>query len=126
MTITVKEISVDGIQLPTPMLDGVTIIPNKMWSANTGRLESSGEMAGTIVAIKQKLEIKWPPLTMEQVQIIETAVSTLAPFHELEYTDMAGQVKNLTVYFGDPTYTIYSYSAGVQRVHDVTVSAIEK
>lgn len=126
MTITVKELSVDGVQLPTPMLGGISITPNKMWSANTGRLESSGEMAGTIVAIKQKLEIKWPPLTMEQVRLIEAAVSTLTPFHELEYTDMAGQVKSLTVYFGDPSYTIYSYAAGVQRVNDVSVSAIEK
>ena len=126
MVLSVKEIYVDGIQLPTPKLGGLTITPNKLWSANTGRLESSGEMVGTIVAIKHKIAIKWPDLTMEQVQDIEAAVSSLAAFHTLKYTDMAGITYTRQVYFGDPSYTIYSYSPGVQRVTDVSVEAIEK
>lgn len=125
-TITVKELWVDGVQLPTPALEGITFTRNKMWSANTGRLENTGTMAGTIVAIKNKLEIKWPPLTMEQVGIIENAVSTTKPFHQLRYTDMSGTAKTITVYFGDPSYTLYSYSPGVQYVKDVTVSAVEQ
>lgn len=126
MTLTVKEITVDGDQLPTPALEGLTITPNKIWSDNTGRLECSGEMAGTIVAIKRKLEIKWPPLTLSQVALIETAVSSMEPWHTLTYTDMTGTVHTMTVYFGDPSYTIYSYSPGLQLVKDVTVSAVEK
>lgn len=126
MTLTVKELYVDGVQLPTPALDGLTITTNKIWSANTGRLENTGEMAGTIVAIKRKIEIKWPELSMEKVKIIEGAVSSTTPFHELQYTDMTGTAHTITVYFGDPTYTIYAYSPGVQRVREVTVSAIEK
>lgn len=126
MTLTVKELYVDGIQLPTPALDGLTITPNKMWSANTGRLENSGEMAGTIVAIKHKLEIKWPPMSMEDAKIIDAAVSSATAFHQLKYTDMTGAVTELTVYFGDPSYTIRSYSPGVQWISDVSVSAIEK
>ena len=126
MVLTVKELYVDGIQLPTPALGGLTITPNKLWSANTGRLESSGEMAGTIVAIKHKVSIKWPDLTMDKVQIIEDAVSSMTAFHTLKYTDMTGQTTEMQVYFGDPTYTIYSYSDGVQWVRDVSVDAIEK
>lgn len=126
MTLSVKELYVDGVQLPTPKLEGLTITENKMWSANTGRLESSGEMVGTIVAIKQKLEIKWPPLTMEQVKKIRNIVSSLTPFHRVKYTDMTGTVAELTAYFGDPSYTVYSYSEGVQRIHDLSISAIEK
>lgn len=126
MKITVKELYVDDVQLPTPKLGGLTITPNKMWSANTGRLESTGTMVGTVVAIKNKIEIKWPSLTMEQVAVIEAAVSTLTAFHTLRYTDMTGQSKTLKVYFGDPTYNIYSYSEGVQRIQDVSVSAVEQ
>lgn len=125
-TITVRELFVDGVQLPTPSLEGLTITTNKMWSANTGRLESTGEMAGTIVAIKRKVEIKWPEMTMEDAARIEAAVSSTTPFHTLKYTDMTGTVREISVYFGDPSYTIYSYSKGVQRVRDVTVSAIER
>lgn len=126
MTLTVKELYVDGVQLPTPKLGGLTITPNKLWSANTGRLESSGTMVGTIVAIKYKISIKWPDLTMEQVQTIEAAVSTTTAFHTLKYTDMAGKTHERQVYFGDPTYTIYSYSPGVQLIRDAGVDAIEK
>ena len=126
MKLTVKELYVDGVELPTPALDGLTITTNKIWSANTGRLESTGEMAGTIVAIKRKLEIKWPELSMEKVKIIEDAVSSMTPFHQLKYTDMTGATHTIDVYFGDPSYNIHSYSVGIQRIRDIAVSAIEK
>jgi hypothetical protein len=126
MKLTLKELIVDGIQLPTPALEGLTITTNKIWSANTGRLESTGEMAGTIVATKRKLEITWPDLTMESARIIEDAVSSMDPFHELRYTDMTGKTESITVYFGDINYTIYSYSEGIQWIRNAAVAAIEK
>lgn len=126
MNLTVTELIVDGVALPTPKLEGVKITRNKIWSANTGRLESTGEMVGTIVAQKTKLEISWPPLSMEEIARIEAAVSSDIPFHSLKFTDMAGVTRTLSVYFGDPEYTIYSYSEGVQRVNDAKVSAIEQ
>lgn len=126
MVLSVKELYIDGVRMPTPKLGGLTITPNKMWSANTGRLESSGEMVGTIVTVKHKVSIKWPDLTMEQIQVIEAAVSSLTAFHTLKYTDMTGQVAQLQVYFGDPTYTIYSYSEDIQWIRDAAVDAIEK
>lgn len=127
MLLPIKELYVNSTKLPTPMLGGLVMTTNKIWSANTGRLESTGEMAGTIVAIKRKVEIKWPPLSMEEVAIIETAVSDKTkPFSTLRYVDMTGKENSIQVYFGDPSYTIYSYSHGNQRVENVTVSAIEK
>lgn len=127
MQLSVKELYVNDVKLPTPMLGGLVMTTNKIWSANTGRLESTGEMAGTIVAIKHKVEIKWPPLSMEEVAIIEAAVSDPnTPFSLLRYTDMQGKENVIQVYFGDPTYTIYSYSQGNQRVEGVSVSAIER
>lgn len=126
MTITVKELYVDGVQLPTPKVGGLTITPNKLWSANTGRLENSGDMVGTIVAIKPKVSIQWPDLTMEQVRIIETAVSSLTAFHMMKYTDMTGQTQEMLVYFGDPTYRVYSYSEGLQLIKDAAVDCIAK
>lgn len=127
MTLSLKELIVDGVTLPTPALEGLTISTNKIWSANAGRLENSGEMAGTIVTTKRKLEIKWPDLPMEKIKVIEAVVSDSGtPFHQLQYTDMTGTTSTITVYFGDISYTIYSYSPGVQRVKGVAVSAIEK
>lgn len=127
MILTVKELIVDGVTLPTPALEGLTITTNKIWSANAGRLESSGEMVGTIVTTKRKLAIKWPEMSMEAARIIEDVVSDLGtPFHELQYTDMTGRAETIIVYFGDPSYTVYSYSPGIQRIKSVQVSAIEK
>lgn len=125
-SITVSELFVDGVQLPTPAKEGIKFTVNKIWSSNTGRLEQTGILAGTIVCIKRKLEITWPSLTWSQVQTIENAVSTLTPFHTLTYTDMTGAVTSMTVYFGDPGYTQYSWADGMQWVNDVSVSAIEQ
>lgn len=125
MTITVKTLYIDGVEMPAPALEGLTITSNKMWSANTGRLETSGEMVGTIVAVKTKIEIKWPLLPMEKVRLIESALTSLTPFHILKYTDMTGTTHEKTVYFGDPSYTVVSYG-GRQLVKDISVSAIEK
>ena len=126
MAITVSELYVDGVQLPTPAVDGITFTTSKIWSSNTGRLEQTGLLAGTIVCAKKKLQIKWPPLTWSQVSTIESAVSTLTPFHTLTYTDMTGTTTSMTVYFGDPSYTQHSWVAGMQYVNDVSVSAIEQ
>lgn len=126
MKIAVKELYIDGVAMPTPSLEGLTITTNKLWSANTGRLESTGQLVGTIVAIKRKVVIKWPDLSMEQAKIIENAVSSAVAFHKLKYTDMTGTATEISVYFGDPSYTIYSYSPGIQRIKDVSVDAIEK
>lgn len=126
MVLSVKEIYVDGVQLPTPAVDGVTITSNKEWSKNAGRLEQTGSMAGTITAIKRKIEITWPPITMAQAQIIENAVTNLTAFHTVRFCDMAGQDVTMTAYFGTPTYTQHSYGEGNQWVSDVSVSAVEQ
>lgn len=125
-TLTVTELTVDGTQLPTPALQGVTITENKLWSANTGRLEQTGTMAGTIVAVKRKVEIKWPPLSMDQAAVIKGIVTSTTAFHTLSMTDHTGTAITMTVYFGDISYKINSYSAGFQRIEDVSVSAIEQ
>lgn len=126
MKLTVKELYIDGVLMPTPALGGLTLTTNKLWSANTGRLEATGKMTGTITAIKHKVEIKWPPLSMEDAATIEAAVSSKTAFHSLKYTDQGGTARTLTVYFGDISYTIHSYSEGLQRVENISVSAIEQ
>ena len=119
-----QKLTIAGVVMPTPALKGVTIARNKIWSSDTGRT-ASGRMVGTLVAIKTKVNIKWPPLTLAQVAKIESAVSTDA-FVPMTYTDMAGVERSLTVDFGDGTYTQYSWSDGICYVQDVSVDAIEQ
>lgn len=122
---TVSDLYIDGVKMPTPALEGLSITREKIWSANTGRT-GSGKMVGSIVARKTKVAIKWPPMTVEQAAVIENAVSSETGFVALKYTDMTGSTKTLTGYFGTPSYTIYSYADGCQWVKDVSVDFVEQ
>lgn len=126
MIITMKKLIVDGVVLPTPALEGVTHAFNKMWSSNTGRLEPTGEMVGTITAIKEKLEIQWPDLTPAQANIIANVTAGAAEWHTLGYTDQAGEDHTLIVYFGDFSYELVDNRTGGRTVRNAKISAIEK
>ncbi|MCD8376737.1 MAG: hypothetical protein LUD69_07315 [Oscillospiraceae bacterium] len=119
-------LTINSVAMPEPKQGGVVTTREKVWSADTGRL-TDGDMYGTLVAIKTKVAISWPPLTWAQVKLIEAAVSDIdTPWSTMTYTDMTGEEKTLTVYFGTPTYTSYSWADGIQYVTDCSVDGIEK
>lgn len=124
--ITVSELIINGKTMPTPALEGVTISQEKIWSADTGRT-SSGKMAGTIVAVKTTLKIRWNALTPTQIARIEDAVTDSSnPFVPVRYTDMTGKTVTKTMYFGTPSYSLYSWADGRQYIKECTVDAIEQ
>lgn len=124
--ISVTGLVINGVAMPDPALEGVTISTEKVWSANTGRT-ASGKMVGSIVATKTTIKIKWPVLTPAQVNTIESAVSDPEhPFVPVQYTDMCGNRVSRTVYFGTPTYTVYSWADGLRLVKDTSVDGIEQ
>ena len=122
--ITVSDLYINGVRMPDPALEGVTIGREKIWSSNTGRT-TSGKMVGTVVAVKTTLKIKWPPLTPAQTAVVENAVSGSA-FVPVTFTDATGSTVTKTMYFGTPSYTVYSWADGVQYIKDVTVNGIEQ
>lgn len=124
--ITVSDLYINGKKMPTPALEGVVISREKIWSANTGRT-AAGKMVGTVVAVKTTIKIKWPPLTPAQVAVIESAVSDGDnPFVPVKFTDATGVTVTKTMYFGTPTYTVYSWANGRQYLRDVSVTGIEQ
>ena len=124
--ITVSDLYINGKKMPTPALEGVVISREKIWSANTGRT-AAGKLVGTVVAVKTTIKIKWPPLTPAQVAVIESAVSDGDnPFVPVKFTDATGETKTKTMYFGTPTYTVYSWADGRQYLRDVSVTGIEQ
>ena len=117
-------IVIDGVTLPTPKKEGLTVTREKIWSSKTGR-GTTGEMLGDLVCIKTKLQISWPPLTREQVALIDARVS--APYFSITYSDPATNArKTITAYAGTPSYPVYSYVDGVKTYHGVAVDIIEK
>ena len=123
-TITASDLYINGVKMPDPALEGITISREKIWSSNTGRT-TSGKMVGTVVAVKTTLKIKWPPLTPAQTAVVENAVSGSA-FVPVTFTDATGSTVTKTMYFGTPSYTVYSWADGVQYIKDVTVDGIEQ
>lgn len=91
--------------MPTPKYDGLTIGRNKIWSKNTGR-NCVGDMVGTIIRIKNTIEITWPPLTTQQIALIDSVVNDINnPFITIEYLDATGAMKTMIAYFSDVTYS---------------------
>ena len=124
--ITVSELYINSKQMPTPAAEGVTITREKIWSEDTGRTADGG-MTGTIIAIKTKMSIRWALLTPAQVATIEAAVSDGGhPFVPMKFTDATGATVTKTMYFGTPTYTVYSWANGRQYLRDVSVTGIEQ
>ena len=124
--ITVSDLYINSKKMPTLALEGVVISREKIWSANTGRT-AAGKMVGTVVAVKTTIKIKWPPLTPDQVAVIESAVSDGDnPFVPVKFTDATGVTVTKTMYFGTPTYTVYSWANGRQYLRDVSVTGIEQ
>ncbi len=124
--LNITELTIDGVTMPQPKVGGMKITPNKVWSKNTGRT-AAVTMVGTILDIKSTVEISWPPLTVEQVTLIEQTVSNKGrPFVSMSFTDQTGHRRTMNVYFDAPTYTCFDWVAGEWKVTDVAVSAIEQ
>ena len=123
--ITITALTVDGVALPAPAADGVTISKEKLWSQDTGR-SASGLLNGTIVAQKVTLSVKWPPLTPQEVKTIDDIASSGDAFHQVKYTDIAGNTFTREMYFGSPSGTWSSWAKGAQYVTDYAVDMIER
>lgn len=117
----------NNVDLPCPKQGGFTITKSKIWSGNMGR-NDNGEMVGTIKAVKRKIEIEWPLLAPEQIQMIDNIVSNpKEPFVPIEYTDECGNTTRITGYFEDVSYPVYSLNVlGKQVMTGVKVSGIER
>lgn len=124
--LTVSALTINGQVMPVPKVGGMKIKPEKIWSKNTGR-SAATTMLGTILAIKNTVEISWPPLTVEQVIDIESVVSNPElPFVPMSYTDQTGRPHTMNVYFGTPSYSCFDWINGQWMVTDATVSGIEQ
>ena len=126
MTPEIKDIFVDGHKWPSPAVEGISIKESKVWSKNTGRLESTAAMAGTIVAVKRSIPIKFNAVTPQQAEIVRADVSSLTPFHTLRLAYVDGSAKTITGYFDDFDAGIYSYADGLMWITDMSVTLVEQ
>lgn len=122
----VKALIINGVEFPVKY-DGYTISRNKIWSTNTGR-NALGDMVGTIIAVKTKVEVELLPLTPDKAEIIDGVVSDIDnPFPVAQILYVDGEQKNVTIYTGDINFH-YLGSAinGSGLITGVKLSCIEQ
>jgi len=96
---------VNGVDLPEPQ--SVIFDRNKIWSANTGRLDS-GYFVGDLIAIKRKLNVTWGPQTAEGAQLILNAVNQ--QFVTIKYTTEDRVERSGEFYWGDLSGEAYNFT----------------
>lgn len=114
-------LQIDNTTLPTPKT--VIYSQNKLWSANTGRLDS-GYFVGDLIGIKRKYEVTFPALTTAQLSTVRASINT--DFATVTITNAEGGTDTVTAYFGDLTVESYSWHNGIRYAINATVSIIER
>ena len=121
-----SKLTINGITMPPIALGGLDHGYQKIWSSNTGRT-NSGEMTGTIIAIKQTIDVKFIPLRRSQVEIIKQAVNSLTPFVPIAGEMDSGETFAFTCYTGDLKVNLGCDNPKIDGRYDgVSISAIEK
>lgn len=120
-------ITVNGVQLPPMKENGLTIIPHKLWGANSGRNNSTGVFVGDLVAVKYELQMSWEDITDTEFAIIDAAVNSMQPFLQVTFCPSAA-TGYITRYFyaNDPQYPVKAWRATETVYGNVTATLIEK
>ena len=99
----ISSVIIEGVTFPVAY-NGYTYTRAKIWSKNTGR-NDAGDLVGTLVCLKDKVEIQLPPLTGQQAKKLDDVVSDVNnPFPTAQVLFLGGQQKEMTIYTGDVTY----------------------
>lgn len=121
-----KALIINGIEFPVAF-KGYKHSRNKIWSTNTGRTES-GKMVGTIIAIKNKVEVSLAPITPEKAAILDSVISDMNnPFPRAKILNVDGTQKEITIYTGDVSYEWISTTIGNGGlITGIKISCIEQ
>lgn len=114
-------LQIGNTTLPTPK--SVVYSSNKLWSQNTGRLDS-GYFVGDLIAIKKKYEVTFPALSTSDLATVRAAINT--DFATVTITNAEGSTDTVSAYFGDLTVESYSWHNGIRYAINATVSIIER
>ncbi len=110
------ELILDGVTLPTPARDGITVTPNHLWSENAGRNTATGKFVGDIIAVKYTVTVTYNTLTDEQMQLLFGFSSSMKPWHSLRFP-CGGKLKTISCYIPDVNYTMRRFDMREKRAY---------
>lgn len=114
-------LKVNNVELPTPK--SVEYGLNKIWSENTGRLDS-GFFVGDLIATKRKYEVTFPALNPTQYTAVKNAFNV--DFAEVQITNEEGGTDTVQAYFGDLQSSAYSWHNNIKYAINAKISIIER
>ncbi len=121
-----EKLTIGGVVMPPIAYNGATKSRNKVWAPNSGRA-NNGEMIGTLVAVKSKWEFTFVPLSEDQVDVVEQAISSLdKAFVTVTFERNSGRKEEFIAYSGDISYPLVWDTANKTYYKGVKVSLIEK
>ena len=95
----ISALIIGNVKIPVAY-KGYTYSRNKIHSKNTGRT-NTGNMVGSILAIKDKIEVTTTPLTPTQAKAIDDIFNSNTMFHTVKAMFVDGTQKEVTAYFGE-------------------------
>ena len=122
----ISALVINDVEIPIAY-EGYVYSRNKIHSANTGRT-NTGKMVGSILAIKDKIEVTTPPLTPTQAKAIDDIFNSNTMFHTVKAMFVDGTRKEVTAYFGETiTYNWLSRAIGDNGlIQGVRIGIIEQ
>lgn len=114
-------LKINGVKMPTPSSFSVDI---QDIDGESERV-ASGDLFRERVAVKRKLSIEYPPLSMEESSKVLKSVSDV--FFSVEYPDpMAGEFVTKTFYVGDRSIAVLSFINGELKWDGLKFNFIER
>lgn len=116
---------INGVNMPTPDFDGITVSYEPLWSSNAGRT-GSGLYVGDIVDEKITLDITISGLTDKEVKVIETQLKNA--FFTVTFPDPNDGSKSKTIECYKPprSYPIRTIRKNSEQLNTVQLSFVER
>ncbi|HFE9851431.1 TPA: DUF6711 family protein [Enterococcus faecalis] len=114
-------LSIEGVNVKTPKKFQVSI---EDIDSESGR-NANGDMIRDRLAVKQKLEISWGPLSDKEISTILTSVKP--PFFTVTYPDPeTGGQSTKSFYVGARTAPMYSWNDTLPKWEGLAMNFIER
>lgn len=117
---------IDGVVLPSPQANGVSISRNHIQSSKTRRT-ANATMTGKVIALKTTVKMSFPPgLSPPTINEIKEKVCNKTFFHKFGFTNEYSEWEEMTVYFGNYSTEQYGFINGKMLNQSLSFEAVEK
>lgn len=117
---------IDGVILPAPQANGVSISRNHIQSSKTRRT-ANATMTGKVVALKATVKMSFPPgLPPTTIKEIKEKVCNRTFIHKFGFTNEYSEWEEIMVYFGNYSTDQLGFINGKMLNQSLSFEAVER